>query len=79
MTYILRGKKGVDTSVLKAAKAIDDYLSRVGQARRKDILQQLPFNKSTLDRALQYLLKYGRIERVSKGVYRKPTTLEGLA
>jgi len=79
MTYILRGKKEVDTSVLKAAKAIDDYLSRVGQARRKDILQQLPFNKSTLDRALQYLLKYGRIERVSKGVYRKPTTLEGLA
>lgn len=76
MVYVFRGEEEVDSNILKAAKAISDYISRVGQARRKDILRQLPFTKSTIDRALQYLLKYGRIERASKGVYRKLNTLE---
>jgi archaellum biogenesis ATPase FlaH len=75
MMYVFRGEEKTDTNILKAAKAIDDYISRVGQARRKDLLSQLPFNKSTLDRALQHLVKYGRIERVSKGLYRKPAAL----
>jgi archaellum biogenesis ATPase FlaH len=75
MMYVFRGEEETDTNILKAAKAIDDYISRVGQARRKDLLSQLPFNKSTLDRALQHLVKYGRIERVSKGIYRKPVAL----
>jgi archaellum biogenesis ATPase FlaH len=77
MTYVFRGEEEIDTNILKAAKAIDEYISKVGQARRKDIiLQQLPFSKSTLDRALQHLVKYGRVERVGKGLYRKPITLE---
>jgi hypothetical protein len=75
MMYVFRGEEETDTNILKAAKAIDDYISRVGQARRKDLLTQLPFNKSSLDRALQHLVKYGRIERVSKGIYRKPMAL----
>jgi hypothetical protein len=75
MMYVFRGEEETDTNILKAAKAIDDYISRVGQARRKDLLSQIPFNKSTLDRALQHLVKYGRIERVSKGLYRKPAAL----
>jgi predicted ATP-dependent serine protease len=79
MTYVFRGEEEVDTNILKAAKAIDEYISKVGQARRKDILQQLPYSKSTLDRALQHLVKYGRVERVGKGLYRKPITLEATA
>jgi hypothetical protein len=70
----------IEGEVAKAVSAIEDYLRVKGNAAtRGELIQELPFSKSTVERAISLALTLRRIERVGRGLYRLPARLEEYA
>lgn len=60
-----------EDEVVKCMKCITDILATKRRAvKREELLKELEFSKSTIDRALERLVKDGVVERVKKGFYR---------
>lgn len=51
---------------------IEDMLAEVGNARLKDIVEEMPWSRSTVQRALDYGIERGRIFKPSEGIYSLP-------
>jgi hypothetical protein len=78
---ILQGKEiaaaEAEGEVVKAVSAIEDYLTvKQNAASRQELIENLPFSKSTVVRALSIAVGLGRITRVGRGLYSLPARLE---
>jgi hypothetical protein len=63
------------SEIIKAAERVKEYLAvKKNAATRSELLDELGFGRGTLDRALQYLMATGAVERVKKGVYKLKQT-----
>jgi archaellum biogenesis ATPase FlaH len=70
----------IEGEVAKAVSAIEDYLRVKGNAAtRGELIRELPFSKSTVERAISLALTLGRIVREGRGIYRLPARLEEYA
>ena len=69
------GKKEVESKVQVCARNIKGLLKELGrEASRKEILEAVRgFPPRIVDRSLQYLVRIGEVERVTRGVYRLKT------
>jgi len=66
--------------VVRAVSAIEEYLMVKGNAAtRGELIQELPFSKATVNRAISLALTLGRIIREGRGLYRLPPRLEQYA
>jgi len=67
----------IEGEVVRAVSSIEDYLRAKGNAAtRGELIRELPFSKSTVERAISLALALRRIERVGRGLYRLPPRLE---
>jgi hypothetical protein len=78
---ILQGKEiaaaEAEGEVVKAVSAIEEYLTvKQNAASRQELIENLPFSKSTVVRALSIAVGLGRITRVGRGLYSLPARLE---
>jgi hypothetical protein len=70
----------IEGEVMKAVSAIEEYLMVKGNAAtRGELIRELPFSKSTVERAISLAHTLRRIERVGRGLYRLPARLEEYA
>jgi hypothetical protein len=70
----------IEGEVVRAVSAIEEYLMVKGNvATRGELIQELPFSKATVNRAISLALTLGRIIREGRGLYRLPPRLEQYA
>jgi hypothetical protein len=70
----------IEGEVVRAVSAIEEYLMVKGNAAtRGELIQELPFSKATVNRAISLALTLGRIIREGRGLYRLPPRLEQYA
>ena len=70
----------IESEVARAVSAIEEYLMVKGNAAtRGELIQELPFSKATVNRAISLALTFGRIIREGRGLYRLPPRLEQYA
>jgi hypothetical protein len=69
-------KTEAESNTVECAKVIKDYLALKDEARREELVKAAQgFPKRTIDRALNYLLTMGAVERVKRGVYKLKTSV----
>jgi archaellum biogenesis ATPase FlaH len=70
----------IEGEVMKAVSAIEEYLMVKGNAAtRGELIRELPFSKSTVERAISLAHTLRRIIREGRGLYRLPPRLEQYA